>query len=63
MAGKQEVQVTSPDAEAIRNLRQAITDGKHWYHALLEIIRVGRAIEETCNVITYQHILGTYTAD
>jgi len=53
--------VTSPDAEAIRNLRQAITDGKHWYHALLEIIRVGRATEETCNVITYQHILGTYT--
>jgi len=45
------------DAEAIRHLEQAITDGKHWYIALLEAIGLWGAAEETHNVRTYHYLI------
>jgi hypothetical protein len=57
MADRQEVQLTSADTEAIRYLKQAITDGKHWYVALLETIGSWRATEEIHNDRTYRYVI------
>jgi len=45
------------DAEAIRHLRQAITEGKHWYIALLEAIGLWTAAEEVRNGRTYRYLI------
>lgn len=45
------------DAEVIRHLEQAITDGKHWYIALLEAIGQWTTAEETHNGHTYRYLI------
>jgi hypothetical protein len=45
------------DAEAIRHLRQAITDGRHWYIALLESIGMWASAGEVHNDRTYQYLI------
>jgi len=45
------------DAEAIRRMEQAITDGKHWYIALLEAIGLWTSAEETRNGHTYRYLI------
>jgi len=45
------------DAEAIRDLKQAITSGKHWYIALLEAIGLWTAVEENHNGRTYRYLI------
>ena len=43
--------------EAIRQLRQAILGGKHWYIALLEAIERWDIAEEACNGRTYRYLV------
>jgi len=51
-------QLTSAgDAEAIRYLKQAITDGKHWYIALLEAIGMWTKVEENHNGRIYRYLI------
>ena len=57
MVDKQQVTLTSADAEAINYLRQAIYAGKHWYVALLETIRLWQTPEETYNNRTYSYLI------
>jgi hypothetical protein len=45
------------DAEAIRHLKQAIADGKHWYIALLESIGLWTSAEEVHNDRTYHYLI------
>ena len=45
------------DSEAIKHLEQAITDGKHWYIALLEAIELWKTAEETRNGRTYRYLI------
>ena len=45
------------DAEAIRHLEQAITDGKHWYIALLEAIGLWTTAEEVHDGCTYRYLI------
>ncbi|MFC1993001.1 hypothetical protein ACFLV3_04245 [Chloroflexota bacterium] len=46
------------DAEAIRHLEQAITDGKHWYIALLEAIGLWASVEEDHGGRHYRYLIG-----
>ncbi len=48
---------TTGDAEAIEHLRQAISDGKHWYIALLEAIGLWVTAEETCDGRDYRYLI------
>ena len=48
---------TAVDTEAIRHLKQAISDGKYWYHALLEAIGLWDISEETSNGRTYRYLI------
>ena len=57
MASREEVGVTSSDAEVINYLEQAVTSGKHWYIALLEAIGRWNATQETHNGRTYQYLV------
>ena len=45
------------DTEAIRHLEQTITNGKHWYIALLEAIGLWDTPEETHNERTYCYLI------
>ena len=45
------------DAEAIRHLEQAITDGKHWYIALLEAMGLWTTAEEVYDKRTYRYLI------
>ncbi len=45
------------NAEAIRQLAQAITSGQHWFTALLEAIGLWDTAEETCNGRTYCYLI------
>ncbi|MFC1951987.1 hypothetical protein ACFLYI_02960, partial [Chloroflexota bacterium] len=47
----------SGDAEAIRHLKQAVTNDKHWYIALLEAIGLWTKAEETHNGHTYRYLI------
>ena len=49
--------LTSAEEEIIRNLRQAIAGGEHWYLALLEATKVWTKPEETINGRTYQYLI------
>ena len=51
-----EVTPTS-DVEAIRHLKQAITDGKHWYIALLESIGLWASAREVHNDRAYYYLI------
>jgi hypothetical protein len=45
------------DAEAIRHLKEAIANGKHWYIALLEAIRLWESSEEDYNGRHYLYLI------
>jgi len=45
------------NTEVIRYLEQAITDGKHWYVALLEAIGLWTAAEENHNGRSYHYLI------
>ena len=45
------------DSEAIRYLKQAISNGKHWYIALLETIGLWTSIAEVHNDRTYCYLI------
>lgn len=44
--------------EAIRHLRQAVSDGRNWFIALLEAIGLWTAAEETYNGCHFQYLVG-----
>ena len=48
---------SASDAEAIRHLKRAIADGKHWYIALLESIGLWTSAEEVHNDRTYRYLI------
>jgi hypothetical protein len=48
---------STSDIEAIRHLKQAIDDGKHWYIALLGSIGLWTSAEEVHNNRTYRYII------
>lgn len=48
---------STSDVEVIKYLEQAITDGKHWYIALLEAIGLWKTAEETHNGRTYRYLI------
>ena len=50
-------QLTPADAEVIRHLKQAISNGQHWYSALLETIGLWTTAEETCNGRTFCYLI------
>ncbi len=54
---------TAGDAEAIRHLEQAITDGKHWYIALLEAIGLWTIAEEAHDGQTYRYLIAGESFD
>ena len=49
--------LSTTDAEAIRYLKQAIADGKHWYIALLEAMGLWGSAEEVCNGRVYRYLI------
>jgi hypothetical protein len=51
------LKVTRSNIEAIRHLEQAILNGKHWYIALLEAIRLWTESEETYNGRHYRYLI------
>ena len=51
------------DNEAIRHLKQSITDGKHWYYALLEAIGLWETPEESVNGRTYRYLIANEAFD
>ena len=53
----------SSDSEAIRHLRQAIAQGKHWYIALLEAVRLWATPEETYNGRIYRYLIANEALD
>jgi len=56
-AHNQSVSTTTTNAQAIEQLEQAITSGKHWYIALLEAIGLWPDGDETCNGRHYQYLI------
>jgi hypothetical protein len=51
------LKVIRSNIEAIRHLEQAILNGKHWYIALLEAIRLWSKREETYNGRRYRYLI------
>ena len=51
------------DLEAIRQLRQAVADGKHWYTALLEAIGLWSSGEEVHRGQHYRYLIGNEAFD
>ena len=51
------------DDEAIRYLKQSIAQGKHWYIALLEAIRLWTKAEEDYNGRKYRYLIGGEALD
>jgi len=51
------------DNEAIRHLKQAIADGKHWYIALLEAIGLWTKTEEIHNEHIYRYLIADEAFD
>ena len=57
-----ETSVSSED-EAVRHLKQAIAQGKHWYIALLEAIGLWTTEEEEFNGRRYRYLIGGEALD
>ena len=57
------LKVTRSNIEAIRHLEQAILNGKHWYLALLEAIRLWTESEESYNGRHYRYIIDGESLD
>lgn len=53
----------SGDEEAIRHLKEAIAQGKHWYIALLEAIGLWTRAEETYNGRHYRYLIANEAFD
>ena len=53
----------SEDSEAVRHLKEAIAQGKHWYIALLEAIGLWDKTEETYNGRHYQYLIANEAFD
>jgi len=53
----------SGDSEAIRYLKEAIAQGKHWYIALLETIGLWAKAEETFNGRDYRYLIANEAFD
>ena len=53
----------SEDSEAIRHLKAAIAQGKHWYIALLEAIGLWDKTEETYNGRHYRYLIANEAFD
>ncbi len=53
----------SEDNEAIRHLKQAIADGKHWYIALLEAIALWPKAEEVHKGRVYRYLIASDAFD
>jgi hypothetical protein len=51
------LKVTRSNIEAVRHLEQAIANGKHWYLALLEAIRLWPKNEESYNGHHYRYLI------
>jgi hypothetical protein len=51
------------DALAIKHLKQAIRDGKNWYIALMEAIRLWRSPEEEYKGELYRYLIGGQAFD
>ena len=51
------------DAQAIQHLKQAIAQGKHWYIALLEAIKLWESPEEEYNGRHYRYIISDEAFD
>jgi hypothetical protein len=49
--------LTLRDLQAIQHLRQQIADGRHWYFALLEAIRLWESPEEDFNGRHFQYLI------
>ena len=55
--------ISAGDTEAVRHLEQAITNGKHWYIALLEAIGLWQTAEESYNGHTYRYLIASEAFD
>ena len=53
----------SEDSEAVRHLKEAIAQGKHWYIALLEAIGLWDKTEETYNGRHYRYLIANEAFD
>lgn len=53
----------SSDRKAIRHLREAIAQGKHWYIALLEAIGLWTVAEESYNGRDYRYLIANEAFD
>jgi hypothetical protein len=51
------------DARAIKHLKEAIIQGKHWYLALLEAIKLWESTEEDYNGRHYQYLIDNEAFD
>jgi hypothetical protein len=51
------------DAEAIQHLKEAIAEGKHWYVALLEAIKLWASSEEDYNGRHYRYLIANEAFD
>ena len=51
-------EITSQNNEAIRHLKQAVSNGKNWFIALLEAISLWTAAEETFQNRHFQYLIG-----
>ncbi len=54
---------SASDAEAIRHFETAVSDGKHWFIALLESIGLWTSAEETYNDRGYRYLIGEEAFD
>lgn len=55
--------VRTGDDEAIRHLKQSITDGKHWYLSLLEAIGLWETPKESIDGRTYHYLIANEAFD
>jgi len=53
----------SSDIEAIQHLKQAVSEGKHWYVALLEAIGLWGSAEEVYKEQHYRYLIGNEAFD
>ena len=49
--------INEGDAQAIQYLKESVAHGKHWYIALLEVIKLWRSREETYNRRHYNYLI------
>jgi hypothetical protein len=55
--------IKAGDAQAIQHLKQAIAEGKHWYIALLEAVKLWESPEEDYNGRHYNYLIANEAFD